>query len=142
MLDYKLSASVSDLLWESAVDRASLPQSHEEFFAESGSAPIAEDSRRHFQRVRVRGRAIVRRGEQQLGVYPIDVSSEGIGFISPVQFLPKEKVELFCEQSQIIQLDIRRCFRTDEQCYSCGAIFLTGPMSPGAFRNFLSELRD
>jgi hypothetical protein len=142
MLDYKLSATVSDSAWKIATALAKIPKSEEEYFAETGAAPETEDTRRRFRRMRVRGRAIIVQGDEKYGVFTIDVSPMGIGFCSPVQLLPKEKISFFCEQSELLQLEVRRCIRTDEQCYNCGAVFLEGPMPPGMYRNLLSDLKE
>jgi hypothetical protein len=142
MLDYKLSATVSDHAWEAAIALAKLPKPEEEYFAEIGATPVVEDTRRRYRRMRVRGRAIIFRDDEKYGVFTNDVSPIGIGFCSPVQLFPKEKILLFCEQSEPFQLEIRRCIRADEQCYICGAIFIEGAMPPGKYRNLLSELKE
>ena len=141
MLDYRLSATVSDQVWSSASAHAALPKQDEDFFAEYGATSVAVDTRRQYRRMRVRGRAIVSRGSEQYGVFTNDVSPMGIGFFSPVQFLPKERIELIIEECELLQVVIRRCIRKDQQCYFCGGNFLNGPMPPGAYHKFLDELR-
>ena len=141
MFDHQFSVSVSDQAWDSAESHAVLSQATEEFFTESGAASLVDDSRRSYRRVLARGRAIVIRGKERLGVFTNDVSPMGIGFYSPVQFFPKEKITMYFEESDPIVLINRRCMRTDLRCYSCGGIFEKGPMSPGMYRSFLDELR-
>ena len=46
MLDYRLSATVSDQVWSSASAHAVLPQPHEDFFAVYGASSVAENTRR------------------------------------------------------------------------------------------------
>ena len=141
MLDYQLSMSVSDHAWNTSTARATLAQSDEEFFAESGAGAQAEDSRRRYRRIRARGRAIAVRGTERYGVFTDDVSPFGIGFFSPIQLFPKEQVTLYFEESDKVVLEVRRCVRTEQNSYSCGGNFLKGPMSPSAYRNFLAELK-
>lgn len=140
MLDLNLSATVSDHVWESASERVTLPQSVKDFFDQQGAAPVAENTRRRYRRVFVRGRGIVLRGNNKYGAYTIDVSPMGVGFFAPLQLLPKEKIGLLFEESGLLRLEIRRCVRTGPNCYSCGGNFLDGPLLPGACRNFLAEL--
>ena len=141
MLDYKLSVTVSDDTWNAAAVHAVLPQTTEEYFREAGATAMIDDTRRRHRRIRVRGRAIVFSKTNQCGVYTIDISPTGIGFFSPVQFLPKEKIEFYSNESEQIELQIRRCVRTAIDCYNCGGVFLNGPLSPGAYRNFLAALK-
>ena len=140
MLDYRLSATVSDQVWSSASAHAVLPQPNEDFFAEYGATSVAENTRRQYRRMRVRGRAIASRGSDQYGVFTNDVSPMGIGFFSPVQLLPKERIGLIFEEFELLQVEIRRCIRIAQQCYFCGGNFINGPMPPGAYHRFLKEL--
>ena len=141
MLDYRLSVTVSDQAWNSASAHAALPKPSEDFFAEYGATSVAENTRRRYRRMRVRGRAIAYRGSDQYGVFTNDVSPVGIGFFSPVQLLPKEEIEIFFEEFQQLQVEIRRVVRTDQQCFFCGGEFLSGPMPPGAYQSFLTHLK-
>jgi len=140
MLDISLSATVSDQVWNSASAHVALSQTDKKFFAEHGAAPVAENTRRRYCRVFVRGRGIVVRGDKQYGAYTIDVSPMGIGFFAPLQLLPKEKIGIFFEESGLLKIVIRRCVRSGPSCYSCGGEFIDGPLSPGAYHNFLAEL--
>jgi len=141
MLDYKLSATVSDQAWKSTTARAKLPGGGQEFFAEFGATSVAENTRRRYRRMRVRGRAIASRGEDRYGVFTNDVSPIGIGFYSPEQILPKEIVELDFEESDKLQVEIRRCVRTAQNCFFCGGEYVTGSMPPAVYRRFLDKLK-
>lgn len=140
MLDYKLSISVSDEAWDSATAQASLIKLSDDFFSEQGAAPMIDDSRRRYHRVRARGRALAIRGKKHYGVLTNDISPMGIGFFAPIQLLPIERIILVFEQSDQIELEIRRCIRTEGTTYSCGGNFTVGPLSPAAYRRFLREL--
>lgn len=149
MLDYELSISVSDQAWGSATATATAqataqaPLDHEnvEMVRPASVAQYNNDSRRRYRRVRVTGRALAIRGDDRYGVITIDISPIGIGFLSPVQLLPKEKILLCFEPAEQLVLEIRRCIRTEGTTYSCGGNFAQGPLSPAAYRNFLAELR-
>ena len=141
MHDFKLSVTVSDQQWESAIAHASVSEPDEEFFSEHGASPMTSNTRRRYRRVLARGRALAVRGDDRYGVLINDVSPMGVGFFSPVPFLPKEIITLSFEQSDQLSVEIRRCYRTDNQGYSCGGNFQTGPMSPRIYKDFLDDLR-
>ena len=141
MLDYHLSATVTDALWHGIHHRAELPCGAEDYFAVTGATPTSPDSRRRFRRVRVRGRAAVRWGSELLGVYTIDVSPAGIGFFSPIQLFPKERVTIMIEECDPKELVIRRCRRGGKACYACGGEFTGGSLGPGPYRELLHLLK-
>src|SRR5262245_571086 len=97
MLDQHLSTQLVDDPWASRTVKAALPCTEEAYFGASGATPTSPDSRRRYRRLRVRGRAAVGRGSETLGAYASDVSPGGIGFFSPVQLFPKEKVVVTIE---------------------------------------------
>lgn len=141
MHDYQLSVTVSDRQWTSTLAQVNVAQTNKNFFAQFGAEPEPCDSRRQFRRVRARGRAIALLGERSYGVLTDNVSRFGFGFYSPVPLLPKQKLTLCFEQTEPINLIVRRCFRTDDQGYSCGGVFAEGDMSPPEFRDFLSAFK-
>lgn len=141
MYDYQLSVTVSDQQWASTSAHVNVAQTNKEFFAQFGAEPEACNSRRQFRRVRARGRAIALLGELSYGILTDNVSRFGFGFYSPVPILPKQKLSLCFEQAEPVELTIRRCYRTDNQGYSCGGVFAEGPMTPRDFRDFLSAFK-
>jgi hypothetical protein len=141
MLDQNLSAPLVDGPWTSISMRAALPCTEEVYFGSSGATPTSPDSRRRYRRLRVRGKAAVRRGSETLGAYASDVSPIGIGFFSPVQLFPKERVVVTIEDGEPSELVITRCRRVRPRCYSCGGTFRNGTMGPGVYREFLRLLK-
>lgn len=140
MLDQHLSTQLDDL-WNDLNVRAALPCTEEAYFGSSGATPTSPDSRRRYRRLRVRGRAAVKRGGETLGAYASDVSPGGIGFFSPVQLFPKEKVFVTIEDCDPMELVITRCRRVRPQCYSCGGTFRNGTMGPGPYHELLRLLK-
>lgn len=141
MLDQHLSTQLIDGPWAKLRVRAELPCTEEAYFGASGATPTSPDSRRRYRRLRVRGRAAVQRGSEALGAYASDVSPGGIGFFSPVQLFPKEKVTVTIEDCEPMELTITRCRRVRQQCYSCGGTFRTGTMGPGTYHELLRQLK-
>jgi hypothetical protein len=141
MLDQNLSTQLVDGPWTSISMRAALPCPEEVYFGSSGATPTSPDSRRRYRRLRVRGRAAVQRGSETLGAYASDVSPGSIGFFSPVQLFPKEKVIVTIEDCDPMELVITRCRRVRPQCYSCGGTYRHGTMGPGAYHEFLRLLK-
>jgi hypothetical protein len=141
MLDQNLSTQLADGPWTSISMRAALPCTEEVYFGSSGATPTSPDSRRRYRRLRVRGKAAVQRGSETLGAYASDVSPVGIGFFSPVQLFPKERVVVTIEDGEPSELVITRCRRVRHQCYSCGGTFRNGTMGPGVYREFLRVLK-
>jgi hypothetical protein len=141
MLDQNLSAPLVDDPWTSVSMRAALPCTEEVYFGSSGATPTSPDSRRRYRRLRVRGKAAVQRGSETLGAYASDVSPIGIGFFSPVQLFPKERVVVTIEDGEPSEIVITRCRRVRPRCYSCGGTFRNGTMGPGVYREFLRVLK-
>ena len=70
----------------------------------------------------MRGKAVLKRGESLHGTYTKDVSRQGVGFLSPVPLLPKERVKLRVAATEL-SLEVTRCRRVDPGCFECGARF-------------------
>lgn len=141
MLADNLSAAIDSNGWQELSNRAELPCTEDDYFGTTGASPTSPDSRRSYRRIRVRGRLEVRRGSESLGAYTIDVSPAGVGFYSPVQLYPKERVTVVFDGYGDLELQISRCRRVRKQCYSCGGMFTEGKMSPGIYREFLRFLK-
>jgi hypothetical protein len=141
MLDDNFSATLVDCSWNDITTRATLPCTEKDYFGTSGASPTSPDSRRRYRRIRVRGQIAVRRGSETLGAYAIDVSPVGSGFYSPVQLYPKERVTVHFEGRGPLEIQITRCRRVRQQCYSCGGMFVQGSMNPATYREFLRVLK-
>ncbi len=141
MLDFDLSTTLNNQLWESLPTCAALPCDEATFLAGSGIDSMIDDTRRRFRRVKLHGRAAATCGNQTFGVYTIDVSPMGVSFYSPRNLLPKEIVKLSFEQFRSLDVKIRRCRRVAASCYSCGGDFTAGAMKPAEYREFLEAMK-
>jgi hypothetical protein len=126
MLDCFDERHLTDPEWEALELRAILPTeiSFKGFFKCSGPSPRFPEDQRQFHRFYLRLRAILRRGTSELGVYTTDVSRAGIGFISPVQLLPLERVALCLPNRREMSLEATRCHRLEKRCFLCGTRFV------------------
>lgn len=110
--------------WSAATLKARLPDEYDDFLERQGPTPCHFDSRRSFHRFYLRQKAILTRDGDVLGVFTKDVSRRGFGILSPVQLLPKERVELKLPDGRTYHLEVARCRRVDAGCYDCGTRFI------------------
>ncbi len=129
MLDCRNEPCVIELHWDSATHQARLPEKFTDFFERHGTVRAREGCRRAYLRFYLRGQAIVDRRGDQLGVFTTDASRQGIGFLSPVQLLPKERCRIQLPKTKGFQIEVVRCRRIDERCYECGATFVLAAVS-------------
>lgn len=110
-------------LWEATASKVELPDALKAtFFNAQGPAPLFHDNRRTYHRFFLRGKAVLTRGDSMIGAYTKDVSRQGVGFLSPVPLLPKERVKLRVPAAEL-SLEVARCRRLDSNCFECGARF-------------------
>lgn len=126
MLDCSHEPSLTELSWEKTKQTTRLPETYSDFFDRHGPVRPKEGCRRGYLRFYLRGPAIVDHGGVQLGVYTTDASRQGIGFLSPVQLLPKEQCCIRLSNTKGFHIEVVRCRRIDERCYECGATFVLG----------------
>jgi PilZ domain len=116
-----------DELWECAAQKAKLPEAmSKDFFTRRGAMTQHFENKRNYHRYYLRAKAILKRNSTVLGSYTKDVSRQGIGFLSPVQLMPKERVRLHLPSAEL-SLEVARCRRVDEGCFECGARFALEP---------------
>jgi hypothetical protein len=123
MLEIDNGQRLMDELWESTGSKVELRESvRRAFLSASGPGPQYYDNQRSYHRYFMRGKAVLKRGESLHGTYTKDVSRQGIGFLSPVPLLPKERVKLRVVAAEL-SLEVTRCRRIDAVCFECGARF-------------------
>lgn len=115
------SESIGEI-WESITSQAVLPIEAEVFFGKSGTK--LADERRDYERHYLRCQAILKRECETHAIYMKDCSRNGMGFISPVQLFPLERVELRMNSQRSYSLEIVRCRRIQANCYECGTVFI------------------
>jgi hypothetical protein len=124
MLEVDYGKKLMEELWEATPTKVELSGlAAERFLDVHGAMPLYHDNRRAYHRYFMRGKAVLKRGKALLGTYTKDVSRQGVGFLSPVQLLPKEKVQLRLPTTEL-SLQVARCQRLDQGCFECGAKFV------------------
>jgi hypothetical protein len=143
MLDDRNAAAVNLQRWEQLERRTQLLCSWRKYVRDNGAARICADSRRRFERIPLRAPAILYVAGEFSAAYAKDVSRTGVGFLSPVNLLPRQSVELQLMDGKILRLRVTRCRRLGPACYECGTLFdlakrtpAAGSASPHRSRNF------
>jgi hypothetical protein len=126
MLDLSDDQSLMALAWEKVELKPRLPSELTDFFDQHGAIAARPGCRRAYHRFYLRGKAILQRKEEYLGVFTVDASRQGICFLSPVQLLPKERCRIRVPKTKEFSIEIVRCRRIGEGCYECGAMFTLG----------------
>src|SRR3972149_8402739 len=127
MLDISHERGVTTEPWDAAETKVDLPDGIDrDFFGPRGPFPIYQDqgNKRTFHRFYLRTKAVVKRREWTAGTYTKDVSRQGVGFLSPVQLLPKERIHLQLPNGTEFKLEVTRGRRIGEDCFDCGARFV------------------
>jgi hypothetical protein len=124
MLDISHEGNLIADVWDALDKKARLPVDEAEFLAPKGPTPSIFGNQRSYHRFYLRGKALVKRNKTVLGVFTTDISRRGLGFLAPVQLLPKEKIRMHVPGAKELQLEVARCHRVDEACFECGANFV------------------
>jgi hypothetical protein len=122
MLELDDGQKVMEELWQNAQVKVDQQLLEKDFFAKHGPEPVVGINQRAYHRFFMRGKAVLKRGPTIYGTYTKDVSRQGVGFLSPVQLMPKERVALRLPVTEL-GLEVARCRRVDKGCYECGARF-------------------
>ena len=129
MLDISNDEDVMQTAWEKVELKASLPTEMKDFYDQHGAVPARPGCRRAYLRFFLRGKGILQRKGEYIGVLTADASRQGLKFLSPVQLLPKERCRIRLPKTKEFQIEIVRCRRVAEFCYECGAMFVLGTMT-------------
>jgi PilZ domain-containing protein len=124
MLDVGYERDIIEDFWQSATSKAKLPESETEYCDPRGAMPCSDENLRAFHRFFLRGKALLKHRGVFHGVYTKDVSRQGVGFISPVQLLPKEQVQMRLPGANELSLEVTRCRRVCDNCFDAGAKFV------------------
>ena len=124
MLELDNVQRLMDDLWESTSANVKLSDSlKQELFAVSRTAPHYYDNRRSYHRYALQAKTVLKRGDSMFGAYLRDLLRQGVGFLSPVSLLPKERLVLRMPVAEL-QIEITRCRRLEPTCFECGARFV------------------
>lgn len=124
MLDVRHAPTIIDDLWETVPRRAALPCGAAEFFSQTGPAPSHFECRRGYRRFFLRAKAILLCGDQMHAGYMADISRNGVGIVSPVQWFPCQQIDVWLSDNRQFVLRIDRCRHVSARCYECGATFV------------------
>jgi hypothetical protein len=140
MLELFASVGMNKQMWESLTSRTELPCTAEAYFLPSGAAAPHGDCGRQYRRFQFREKGVMARDGRYHAIYLKDASKKGMGFLSPVQVFPAERVQLLLAEPGLIDLEVRRCRRLRANCYECGCIFADGLASTAIYKQLIQRL--
>lgn len=108
--------------WEYLPSRTKLPFRWDLDARQEPAAWQSPNCRRRFARTALRSLAILVHDHKLYAVYTRDVSRQGIGFFSPINLFPREKIWLELPGQKVLRLCVARCLRVADACYACGAM--------------------
>ncbi|QDV68306.1 hypothetical protein Poly24_20150 [Rosistilla carotiformis] len=132
MLEENYKQALAKLI-ENAVWDIELTEGHEAFFGDNGAMSPCAFETRASPRMRARGRGILffeetlhafPRSPAPLGIYTMDFSKMGIGFVASRQFFPEEIVRIVLPTFWA-RLRITRCQRNNPQRYDSGGVLIS-----------------
>ena len=100
-----------------------LPEEWRDYFEHNGMIPADFNDRRQFPRFYIRGKAILKIGDEIACVYTKDVSRNSIAFIHHEQLFPKQRPTLLLPNGMQRTAVIIRCQRIQRKCFECAARF-------------------
>ena len=114
-----------------------LPAAWENSFELHGMAPVAPDCKRRFPRLRCRGKnnrvalelrqtfPALPRTQTWMSMYLTDIGRGGVGLLHGEPLYPRERLRILLRDGSVRQVEITRCQRVGERCFSVGARFVT-----------------
>jgi hypothetical protein len=124
MLEVSDDHEVVNRLWETTPTKVQVPEPlRGDFFQRRGPMPVFPDNKRTYHRYFLRGKAVLIRRDAAIGTFTKDVSRHGVGFLSPVQLMPTERIELRVPTAKLT-LEVARCRRISQGCFDCGGRFV------------------
>lgn len=116
---------ISPEQWEAVFARVCMPSlTDETFFEPRGPTDVSSENKRSYDRFFLRSRAILKWNKSVVGVYTKDLSRQGIGFLSPVEFKLEESIQLQLTNGAEYHMAVTRCRRIGDNCFDCGARFI------------------
>ena len=116
---------LNNYAWTHIGCSVSIPEDWIDFFDLTGRVLGHEDERRRFARYHFRHEAVLIVGGTLYCIYTSNLSRSGIAFLHGEE-LPRHQACCICLASgAILKVDITRCRRVAENCYECGAGFVS-----------------
>jgi hypothetical protein len=113
-----------------------LPAVWGENFESQGPAPSLPGCKRRFVRLRCRGKnrlvalehrqtfPSLPRTQAWFAAHITDIAKDGVGLLHGEALYPKERLRVVLWDGRLGQIEIVRCERVDQFCYSIGARFI------------------
>jgi hypothetical protein len=111
--------------WHALTSKVELPDAISQHLRLHGHDGAMMGCQRRYARLPVHKMAILIDGADQHACVSKDVSRVGMGFYSPVNFLPKKTMRLWLPSGQVVSLRVTRCRRQAEHCYEIGATYFS-----------------
>jgi hypothetical protein len=125
MLGLSNESTLTEQDWHALSSKVDLPDSISQHLRLQGHDGAMMGCQRRYARLPVHKMAILIDGADQHACVSKDVSRIGMGFYSPVDFLPKKTMRLWLPSGQIVSLRVMRCRRHAKNCYEIGAVFFS-----------------
>jgi hypothetical protein len=109
--------------WHALASRVELPDSIFHHIRLLGHDGAMMGCQRRDARLPVHKMAIAIDGADQHACVLKDESRIGMGFYSPVDFLPQKTLRLWLPSGQIVSLRVTRCRQQAKNCSEIGAVF-------------------
>jgi hypothetical protein len=124
MLGLGDETALTEQAWHALESRTQLPESLRDFLPKHGNDGAMAGCQRRYVRMPLRKIAIALDGNNRHACYAKNLSRMGMGFYSPVNFLPKKVLSLWLAHGEtIMQLRVTRCRRLAAGCYEIGTVF-------------------
>ncbi len=136
MLDCDAQAMPGEIEIKRLTCTVRLPPAWEDNFELHGVAPALAGCKRRFARLRCRGKQSLvalelrqtlpslPRAQAWFAVYLTDIGRGGIGFLHGEPLYPNERFKVVLFDGRRVHVEIVRCQRIDDRCFSIGAQFV------------------
>jgi hypothetical protein len=125
MLGLGNESTLTEQDWHALSSKVDLPDSISQHLCLKGHDGAMMGCQRRYARLPVHKMAILIDGADQHACISKDVSRIGMGFYSPMDFLPNKTVRLWLPNGQIVSLRVMRCRRRAKHCYEIGATYFS-----------------
>jgi hypothetical protein len=110
--------------WLATQVKAHLPASLESCYWRAGHLPLHQTNSRRYNQYYLRVKAILIHGNQPFGGYTMDLSRQGIGMLSPIEFKRADRIQVTLPNDREFTIGIVRCCKIANRCYECGGQFI------------------
>lgn len=123
MLDIGDVAKLSEQVWLRLTSRVELPEKLAADMRNVAGNSLYTECKRQYARRTFHKPVIVIDGKNHHACFSKDLSRTGLGFYSPINFLPKKLIRMWLPNGEVLLVRITRCRRLGERCYEIGSRF-------------------